>query len=77
MNYDEAIGSSLSSTYEIRHVNGRTWWCRVIIGPSHHGLIKAGMGVIVGAMLLGNRLPTALKKLRSITDETTDEIFPE
>lgn len=47
------------------------------IGPSHHGLIKAGIGIVVGAMLLGNRLPLALKELRSITDEITDEIFPE
>ncbi len=47
------------------------------IGPSLHGLIKAGIGIVVGAMLLGNRLPLALKELRSITDEITDEIFPE
>lgn len=47
------------------------------IGPPHHGLIKAGIGIVVGAMLLGNKLPLALKELRSITDEITDEIFPE
>lgn len=47
------------------------------IGSPHHGLIKAGIGVVVGAILLGNRLPLALKELRSITDEITDEIFPE
>ena len=47
------------------------------IGPPHHGLIKVGIGIVVGAMLLGNRLPLALKELRSITDEITDEIFPE
>lgn len=47
------------------------------IGPSHHALIKAGIGIVVGAMLLGNKLPLALKELRSITDEITDEIFPE
>lgn len=46
------------------------------IGPSHHGLIKAGIGIVVGAMLLGNKLPSALKELRNITDEITDEIFP-
>lgn len=46
------------------------------IGPPHHGLIKAGIGMIVGAMLLGNKLPSALKELRSITDEIIDEIFP-
>lgn len=47
------------------------------IGPSHHGLIKAGMGVVVGAMLLGNKLPTALKELFDITDEFTDDMFRE
>lgn len=47
------------------------------IGPPHHGLIKAGIGVVVGAMLLGNKLPSALKELRSITDEISEEIFPE
>ena len=47
------------------------------IGPSHHGLIKAGIGIVVGAMLLGNKLPSALKELRNITDEITNEIFPE
>lgn len=47
------------------------------IGPPHHGLIKAGIGIVVGAMLLGNKLPSALKELRNITDEITDEMFPE
>ena len=47
------------------------------IGPPHHGLIKAGIGIVVGAMLLGNKLPLALKELCSITDEITDKIFPE
>lgn len=45
------------------------------IGPSHHGLIKAGIGIVVGAILLGNKLPSALKELRNITDEITDEIL--
>lgn len=45
------------------------------IGPPHHGLVKAGMGIVVGAMLLGNKLPSALKELRNITDEITDEIL--
>lgn len=45
------------------------------IGSSHHGLIKAGIGIVVGAMLLGNKLPSALKELRNITDEITDEIL--
>lgn len=47
------------------------------MGPPHHGLIKAGIGIVVGAMLLGNKLPTALKELRNITYEISDEIFPE
>lgn len=47
------------------------------IGPPHHGLIKAWIGVTVGAMLLGHKLPDALKELRKITDEITDEISPE
>ena len=47
------------------------------IGPPHHGLIKAGIGIVVGAMLLGNKLPSALKELRNITDEISNEIFPE
>lgn len=47
------------------------------IGPPHHGLIKACIGVVVGAMLLGNRLPTALKELQDIAYEYFDEIFRE
>lgn len=47
------------------------------IGPPHHGLIKAGIGIVVGAMLLGNKLPSTLKELGSITDKITDEFFPE
>lgn len=47
------------------------------IGPPHHGLIKAGIGIIVGAMLLGYKLPSALKEFRNITDEITDDIFHE
>ena len=47
------------------------------IGPPHHGLIKAGIGIVVGAMLLGNKFPSALKELRNIVDEINDEIFQE
>ena len=47
------------------------------IGPPHHGLIKAGIGIVVGAMLLGNRLPLAMEELLKITDEITDEVFRE
>lgn len=45
------------------------------IGSPHHGLIKALIDVVVGAMLLGNKLPSALKDLFKITSEITDEIF--
>ena len=47
------------------------------IGPPRHGLIKAGIGIVVGAMRLGNKLPSALKEFRSITDEISEEIFKE
>ena len=47
------------------------------IGPPRHSLIKAGIGIVVGAMLLGNKLLSALKELHNITDEITDEIFNE
>lgn len=47
------------------------------IGPPHHGLIKAGIGIVIGAMMLGNKLPSALKEFRNITNEITDDIFHE
>ena len=47
------------------------------IGPPRHGLIKAGIGIVIGAMLLGSKLPSALKELCKITDEITNEIFRE
>ena len=47
------------------------------MGPPHSGLVKACIGVVIGAMLLGRRLPLALKELRSITDDISDEIFPD
>lgn len=47
------------------------------IGPPHHGLIKALIGVVVGAMLLGHKLPDALNELFKITSEITDEVFRE
>ena len=48
-----------------------------LIGPPHHGLIKAGIGIVIGAMILGNRLPAALKELYEITEEFTDDMFRE
>lgn len=47
------------------------------IGPPRHGLIKAGIGIVIGAMILGNRLPMALREHHAIIDEITDEIFRE
>lgn len=45
------------------------------VGPPHSGLIKAYIGVVIGAILLGSRLPLALKELWSGMDEISDEIF--
>lgn len=47
------------------------------VGSPHHGLIKAYIGVTIGAILLGRRLPLALKELWDITKKNTDEIFSE
>ena len=46
------------------------------VGPPHSGLIKAGIGAVIGAMLLGSRLPLTLKELWIIMDEISEEIFP-
>lgn len=47
------------------------------IGPPHHGLIKASIGAVIGAMLLGHKLPDALKELLNILEDISDEIFRE
>lgn len=47
------------------------------VGPPHHGLIKAYIGVTIGAMLLDNRLTLALKDLWNIINETSDDKFAE
>lgn len=47
------------------------------IGPLHHGIIKAWIGVTVGAMLLGHKLPDALKELFKVPDEIINDIFGE
>lgn len=44
------------------------------IGPNHHGLIKAMMGVVIGCMLLGKRLPLALKEMFEANQELIDEM---
>lgn len=33
------------------------------IGPNHSILIKSGIGIIIGCLILGKRLPRALKEL--------------
>lgn len=45
------------------------------VGPPHHGLIKAYIGVTIGAMLLGRRLPLALKDLIRANEEFIDGTF--
>lgn len=45
------------------------------VGPPHHGLIKAYIGVTIGAMLLGRRLPLALKNLIRANEEFIDGTF--
>ena len=44
------------------------------VGPNHHGLIKAMIGVVVGCMLLGNRLPKALKEMLEANEKMIDEM---
>lgn len=44
------------------------------VDPNHGGLIKAMMGVIVGCMLLGNRLPKALKEMLEANDAMIEEM---
>lgn len=36
------------------------------IGPPHHGLVKAAIGAVVGAMLLGRRLTAAFTNLMDV-----------
>lgn len=42
------------------------------IGPPHNGLIKAYIGVTIGAMLLGKRLPDTLKEFLRANDDFID-----
>lgn len=44
------------------------------VGPPHHGLIKAMIGVVIGCMLLVKRLPVALKELYDANKPLMDEI---
>lgn len=44
------------------------------IGPDHHGLVKAMIGVVVGCMLFGKRLPSALVEMLRANQELMDEM---
>lgn len=44
------------------------------VGPPHHGLIKAMIGVVIGCMFLGKRLPVALKEMYDANKPIMDEI---
>ena len=44
------------------------------VGSPHNGLIKAMIGVIIGCMLLGKRLPVALKEMYEANKPIMDEI---
>lgn len=44
------------------------------IGPNHHGLIKTMIGVVIGCLLLGKRLPTALNETFDATQEIMDRL---
>ena len=44
------------------------------VGPNHHGLIKAMIGIVIGCMLLGNRLPKALKEMLEANDAMIEKM---
>lgn len=44
------------------------------VGPPAHGLIKAMIGVVIGCILLGIRLPVALKEMYDANQPIIDEI---
>lgn len=44
------------------------------VGPNHHGLIKAMIGVVVGCMLLGNRFPKAIKEMLDANEKWIEEM---
>lgn len=44
------------------------------VGPPTHGLIKAMIGIVIGCILLGIRLPVALKEMYDANKAIIDEI---
>jgi hypothetical protein len=44
------------------------------IGPNYHVLIKAMIGDIIGCLLLGKRLPAALREMYDAKQAVLDEI---
>ena len=47
------------------------------IGPPYSGLIKAGIGIVIGATLLGKQFPDAFMELKGINDDLIEDIFRE
>lgn len=47
------------------------------VGPLHYGLIKASIGIVIGAMLLGKRFPDTLNEFIRVNDEFIDDTFRE
>lgn len=45
-----------------------------LIGPNHHGLIKTMIGIVIGCMLLGKRLPESLREMFEANQAIMDEI---
>jgi hypothetical protein len=47
------------------------------VGPDHDGLLKALMGIVIGAAILGERLPRAISKYYHYVKEIDNEILNE
>ncbi len=47
------------------------------VSPPHYGLIKAMIGVVIGCMLLGKRLPMALDEMYEANKPIMDAYDPD
>jgi hypothetical protein len=47
------------------------------VGPDHSGLLKAMMGIVIGAAILGDKLPRAIFEYYHYVKEIDKEIFGE
>jgi hypothetical protein len=47
------------------------------VGPDHGGLLKAMMGIVIGAAILGERLPRAISEYYHYVKEIDNKIFDE